>query len=94
MIYIIVAFHNFGNAPKITIFNKFILFHAQRMRENNRTNGALDGGALNYSEFVLLTGVLGIIRRYGDRRKGGSGRAVLYPEGLWWDAIVDREDSD
>ena len=64
------------------------------MRENNRRNGALDGGARNYSEFVLLTGALGIIRRYGDRRKGGSGRAVLYPEGLWWDAIVDQEVSD
>ena len=42
----------------------------------------------------LLTGTLGIIRRYGDRRKGEIGGAVLYPEGLWWDAIVDREDFD
>ena len=64
------------------------------MRENSRRNGALDEGARNYSEFVLLTGTLGNIRRYGDRRKSGIGGAVLYPEGLWWDAIVDREDFD
>jgi len=78
---IIVTFHNFGNAPKITILSKFILFSMhKKMRENNRRNGGLDGGARDYSEFVLPTGALGIIRRYGERRRGGSGGMVLYPE--------------
>ena len=43
---------------------------------------------------MLLTGAVGIIRLYGERRAGGNGGAVLYPEGLWWDVIVDREDFD
>jgi len=62
---IIVASRNFENSPKITILNKFILFSSTKNRENNRRNGALDGGVKEYPGFALLT-ALGIIHRYGE----------------------------